>query len=252
MLTLVFLPLKAVGTSQDLELDHMQPDLSNRSSLQTGAGIYMNYCMGCHSLQFSRYERVADDLGIPHDLMLANLMFDPDQKIGALMENNLDEVQAKRWFGVAPPDLTLVARARGADWLYTYLRTFYADPARPYGVNNRVFPDVAMPHALLSLQGLQECAPDTLAEARDGIRRDPLTGMDIHVDRCAELRLAETGELSAEEFDSAMYDLVNFLAYVGEPAALHRERIGMYVLLFIALFFVFTWLLDREYWKDIH
>lgn len=252
MLTLVFLPLKAVGAGQDLELDHMQPDLSNRSSLQTGAGIYMNYCMGCHSLQFSRYERVADDLGIPHDLMLANLVFDPDQKIGALMENNLDEVQAKRWFGVAPPDLTLVARARGADWLYTYLRTFYADPARPYGVNNRVFPDVAMPHALLSLQGLQECAPDTLAEARDGVRRDPLTGMDIHVDPCAELRLAETGELSAEEFDSAMYDLVNFLAYVGEPAALHRKRIGMYVLLFIALFFVFTWLLDREYWKDIH
>ncbi|MCY4428241.1 MAG: ubiquinol-cytochrome c reductase [Halieaceae bacterium] len=252
MLTLVFLPLKAVGASQDLELDHMQPDLSNRSSLQAGAGIYMNYCLGCHSLQYSRYERVADDLAIPHDLMLANLVFDPDQKIGALMENNMDEAQAKRWFGVAPPDLTLVARARGVDWLYTYLRTFYADPARPYGVNNRVFPDVAMPHALLSLQGLQECAPDTLAEARDGIRRDPLTGKDIHVDPCAQFRLAETGELSAEEFDSAMYDLVNFLAYVGEPAALHRERIGKYVLLFIALFFVFTWLLDREYWKDIH
>ena len=251
ILGLVFLPLKAVGAEQ-AELDHMQVDLENRSSLQAGAHSYINYCMGCHSLQYSRYERVADDLGIPHDLMLDNMVFDPELKIGALMENNMDEDQAKRWFGVAPPDLTLVARARGVDWLYTYLRGFYADPQRPYGVNNQLFPDVAMPHALLDLQGLQECDPDPVAVARGNIRRDPLTGRDIPLDPCAKLRLAEEGELSAEEFDAAVYDLVNFLAYVGEPAALKRERLGVYVLSFIAVFFVFTRLLDREYWKDVH
>jgi ubiquinol-cytochrome c reductase cytochrome b subunit len=247
ILALTALPLKAVGASAGVHLDDMQPDLHNQSSLQSGAATYMNYCMGCHSLQYSRYERVADDLGIPHDLMSANLVFDPDQKLGALMGNSMDSAAAKRWFGAKPPDLTLVARARGTDWLYTYLRTFYADTGRPWGVNNKVFADVGMPHALVELQGLAECVVAPVDAARD-----PLTGKDVHEQPCGSLEITQPGELSPEEFDTAVYDLVNFLAYVGEPAALSRQRTGVYVLMFIALFFVFTWLLNREYWKDVH
>ena len=253
ILGLTILPLKAVGASgAGVHLDHMQPDLRDQSSLQSGAATYMNYCMGCHSLQYSRYERVADDLGIPHDLMSANLVFDPDQKLGALMDNAMDPAAAKRWFGATPPDLTLVARARagvshtGPDWLYTYLRTFYADPGRPWGVNNKVFADVGMPHAMLELQGLAECAAGSVAI------RDPLTGNDFHEESCARLEITQPGTLTPEEFDVVVYDLVNFLVYVAEPAALSRQRIGIYVLMFIALFFVFAWLLNREYWKDVH
>jgi ubiquinol-cytochrome c reductase cytochrome b subunit len=249
---LCFLPLKAVGAGAGVHLDHMSANPHDKPSLQNGARLYMNYCMGCHSLQYSRYERVATDLDIPIELMQANLMFDPGQKVGALMENAMDKRMAKKWFGAAPPDLTLVARARGTDWLYTYLRTFYADPTRPYGVNNKVFPDVGMPHVLLELQGMQECAMGSVAGADGRVDRDPLTGKDILDGPCSRFTITEAGELTAEEYDAAMYDLVNFLAYTGEPAAAKRERIGVYVLLFIALFFVFTWLLNREYWKDVH
>jgi ubiquinol-cytochrome c reductase cytochrome b subunit len=252
ILILTALPLKAVGAAAEVHLDSMQPNLQDQSSLQSGAATYMNYCMGCHSLQYSRYERVATDLGIPLDLMPGNLMFDPDQKIGSLMENSMPDEAAKRWFGAAPPDLTLVARARGTDWLYTYLRTFYVDPSRPWGVNNKVFPDVGMPHALLDLQGFTECSMGPVAAANGGVKRDPLTGEDILEDPCGRFEITQAGELSPEEYDVAVYDLVNFLAYVGEPAALHRPRIGIYVLLFIALFFIFAWLLNREYWKDVH
>ncbi|MCZ6830409.1 MAG: ubiquinol-cytochrome c reductase [Gammaproteobacteria bacterium] len=253
ILLLCILPLKAAGSGgPGVHLDPMQPNLHDKASLQRGARLYMNYCFGCHSLQYSRYERVANDLAIPIELMQANLMFDTDQKVGALMDNAMDKDMAKKWFGATPPDLTLVARARGTDWLYTYLRTFYADPSRPYGVNNKAFPDVGMPHVLLELQGLQECAMGPVAAANDGIRRDPLTGKDILEGPCSRFTIAEPGELSPAEYDAAMYDLVNFLAYTGEPAAVERERLGVYVLLFIALFFVFTWLLNREYWKDVH
>jgi len=253
ILALTFLPLQAVGAGGgDVRLDRMEPNLRDRASLQLGAGLYMNYCMGCHSLRYSRYERVADDLGIPHDLMKANLMFDPGQKIGALMENSTADDMAKRWWGVAPPDLTLVARARGTDWLYTYLRSFHADESRPWGVNNRVFPDVGMPHAMLDLQGLQGCAMGPVAAARGGIKRDPLTGKDILEDPCGNFEILEEGALSPEEFDRAVYDMVNFLAYVGEPSALDRQRIGVYVLVSVLFFFVFAWLLNREYWKDVH
>jgi ubiquinol-cytochrome c reductase cytochrome b subunit len=255
ILLLTFLPLKAVGAGGNVHVDHIQPDLHDKASLQRGAGLYMNYCMGCHSLNFSRYERVADDLGIPHDLMLEHMVFDPEQKIGELMENAMDDEAAERWFGVAPPDLTLVARARataaytGPDWLYTYLRTFYADEKRPFGVNNKAFPDVGMPHALLELQGLQACAAGPYGDAG---RRDPLTGVDIKDDPCGNFKIVEEGLLSPEEYDEAVYDLVNFLVYVAEPAALDRQRIGVYVLMFIVLFGFFAWLLNREYWKDVH
>jgi len=162
-------------------------------------------------------------------------MFDPSIKLGALMDNAMDKANAKVWFGATPPDLTLVSRARQPEWLYTYLRNFYADDSRPYGVNNRVFPKVGMPHVLLELQGLPSCVE---GESGHGT--------------CASLDVAEAGAMSGEEFDAAVYDLVNFLAYTAEPMKLQRQSMGIYVMLFLAVFFVFGWLLSREYWKDVH
>ncbi len=254
---LTVLPLRAVGSEASFDCgsiacDEFTADPYDKASLQRGAKLYMNYCMGCHSLQYARYNRVAADLGIPEDLMEANLIFDPSVKIGSLMNNAMDKGNAKAWFGAAPPDLTLVSRARQPEWLYTYLRTFYRDDSRPYGVNNKVFKDVGMPHVLLELQGLQECAMGPVLAHNGGIKRDPLTGEDILEDPCGRFTVQEAGEMSSGEFDAAVFDLVNFLAYSAEPVAADRQRIGVYVLLFIALFFVFAWLLNREYWKDVH
>ena len=257
ILALTILPLKVVGAESAhncgaIECDEISVDPANQASLQNGARLYMNYCMGCHSLQYARYNRVAEDLGIPEDLFLANLVFDPDEKIGSLMENAMDEDTAKVWFGATPPDLTLVSRARQPEWLYTYLRTFYRDDSRPYGVNNRVFKDVGMPHVMLELQGMQECAMGPVTSGNGGEKRDPLTGEAVMEEPCGKFSISESGELNAEEFDAAIYDLVNFLAYTADPVALDRHRIGTFVLLFITLFFVFAWLLNREYWKDVH
>tara|TARA_R110001592_G_scaffold363371_1_gene685673 strand:- start:294677 stop:296716 length:2040 start_codon:yes stop_codon:yes gene_type:complete len=257
ILALTILPLKAVGSESNfncgsMACDEIDVNPHDKASLQSGAKLYMNYCMGCHSLKYARYNRVATDLGIPEDMFMANLMFNPNTKIGSLMDNAMDDRTAKLWFGATPPDLTLVSRARQPEWLYTYLRTFYADPKRPYGVNNKVFKDVGMPHVLLELQGMQECAMGPVAAHNGGVKRDPLTGEDILEDPCGRFTIAEPGKMTPEEFDAAMYDLVNFLAYTSEPMAADRQRIGTFVLLFIALFFVFAWLLNREYWKDVH
>ncbi len=241
LLTLV--PGLVLAAGGGYPLDKMEPDVSNTASLQRGAKYFMNYCSGCHSTQFQRYERVADDLEVPHALMMENLVFDKSAKIGDLMENAMRDDEAKAWFGATPPDLTLVARVRGDDWLYTYLRTFYEDPSRPWGVNNKVFPDVGMPHVLLELQGRQI---DTCAGAHHG-QLDPLTGEEL----CG-LEVVEAGQMSAQEFDQMTYDLVNFLVYSAEPMQLERKRLGIYVFLFLAVFFVFAYLLKREYWKDVH
>ena len=252
ILGLTFVPLKVVGAESEYDCgaipcDEMDPDPSDQVSLQHGAQLYMNYCMGCHSLQYARYNRMAEDLGIPEDLVEENLIFDPSVKVGSLMNNAMPDEASEEWFGAAPPDLTLIARSRQPEWLYTYLRTFYKDKARPYGVNNLVFANVGMPHVLASLQGVQECAPTD-----HGDEIDPLTGGAAHADPCGELVVTEEGAMGEEEFDTAMYNLVNFLAYTAEPMKADRQRIGVYVLLFIAIFFVFSWLLNREYWKDIH
>ncbi|MCK5894086.1 MAG: cytochrome c1 [Endozoicomonadaceae bacterium] len=225
-------------------LDHIETNPNDKSSLQRGAQFYMNYCAGCHATQFQRYERVADDLDIPHDLMLDNLVF-TDAKLGDLMKNSMVDREAKEWFGAAPPDLTLVARVRGVDWLYTYLRTFYLDSKRPWGVNNKVFPDVAMPHVLLELQGalMDTCEDDAVGQI------DTLTGDLL----CGLMPDPEyKGSMTPEEYDQAIYDLVNFLSYSSEPMQLERQRLGIYVLLFLLFFFVVAYLLKREYWKDIH
>jgi ubiquinol-cytochrome c reductase cytochrome b subunit len=249
---LTVVPLKVVGaeTAYDcgaIPCDEFEADIGDKASLQHGAKLYMNYCMGCHSLEYARYNRTARDLGIPEDIFLDNLVFDPEVKIGSLMGNAMDKERAKNWFGAAPPDLTLIARARQPEYIYTYLRTFYKDDSRPYGVNNLVFANVGMPHVLLGLQGMQECAA-----TGHGDEVDPLSGEATHSNPCGTLEVTEPGTMSEEEFDTAMYDLTNFLAYTAEPMQADRKRIGVYTLLFIAVFFVFAWLLNREYWKDVH
>jgi len=201
--------------------------LTDNASLQRGAALYMNYCMGCHGVEFSRYKRMAEDLNIPEEVLTQNLIFD-GSKPGDLMTSAMPKKNAEIWFGAAPPDLSLIARYRGVDWLYNYLRAFYKDETRPYGVNNTVFPDVGMPHVLEPLQGMQYLSEE------------------------GDLALISEGSLSPEEYDIAIRDLVNFLEYVGEPAKLKRQSLGVYVLLFILVFFVLAYFLKKEYWKDIH
>lgn len=247
---LAFVPIKAVGAESSVELDHINIDLGDKPSLQRGAKYFVNYCMGCHSANFSRWERVATDLGIPNELMLQNLVLG-DDKIGNLMQISMQPDDSKVWFGATPPDLTLVARARSPEWLYTYLRSFYKDENRPTGVNNKVFPNVGMPHVLMELQGLPECAPGPKRDHGKAVRDE--MGNPIMDANCGSLQVTKAkGSMSGEEYDQAVYDLVNFMEYIAEPMAETRKRIGFYVLVFILVFFIFAWLLNREYWKDIH
>ncbi|MAT51289.1 MAG: ubiquinol-cytochrome C reductase [Porticoccaceae bacterium] len=253
---MIFLPLKAVGAESQhecgtIECDAIELNPGDKASLQNGAKLFTNYCMGCHAAQYSRWGRVAADLNIPDHLVMENLVHG-DQKIGDLMKIAMPADEAKQWFGAAPPDLTLVTRVRSPEWVYTYLRNFYVDPNRAVGVNNKVFPDVAMPHALLDLQGLQDCAPGPVKAANGGIKQDPLTGEAILDDPCGRFKLIEEGKMTPEEFDTAVYDLVNFMGYMADPVAEKRKTIGIYVLLFLAFLLVWVWLLNREYWKDVH
>ncbi len=247
---LVVLALVGVGTAltstaaraaeaSGWPMDKFDGDLHDKPSLQNGAKLYMNYCFGCHSLKFQRYQRMADDLGMPYEAVQDNLIF-TGQKIGALMKIGMQQETAKAWFGAPPPDLTMVYRVRGGEWLYNYLRAFYLDDERPFGVNNKVFENVGMPHALLELQG----------RVREGCGPAPaVTGGG---EQCDQLTLEEgSGSMTPAQYDAAIYDLVNYLQYVGEPSALQRQRIGVYVLLFLLILSGFTWLLNREYWKDV-
>jgi ubiquinol-cytochrome c reductase cytochrome c1 subunit len=228
-------------------------DLKDKASLQDGARTFVNYCMGCHSAQYQRYERVAKDLGIPEGMMLDNLVF-TGAKIGDHMKIGMRPQDAKVWFGAAPPDLTLVARVRGNDWLYTYLRTFYEDPARPWGVNNKAFPNVGMPNVLVGLQGRQVLGCKQVPVEEHGKKQyDPLTGTPLTHEACDQLTIVpNSGSLSEAEFDEKVKNLVSFLAYSANPVKLESQRIGTYVLLYLAFFFVFAYLLKREYWKDVH
>lgn len=246
-------------------LMEMDPDLHDKASLQRGARTYMNYCMGCHSLGYQRYLRTAQDIGIPEDLMLEHLVFDPNDKIGDLMVNSISVDGAKNWFGAPPPDLTLYTQLKGGpDYLYTYLKTFYEDEDRPFGMNNLVFENVGMPHVLIELQGLQRkaCKQIPKLASNGGEMRDPLTGEYVTEEKCGDeliergyspLELVEgTGSMTPEEYDQLAYDLTNFLYYTSEPVRLERQRIGIYVLLFLAFFFIPAYLLGREYKKELH
>ena len=250
---LVFASLTVLGAGSvtTIPLQHMNPDFDNKASLQRGARTYMNYCLGCHSLQYQRYERTAKDLSIPKELMLEHLIFDPDTRIGSLIENSMSESSAKEWFGAAPPDLTLYTSLKGTpDYLYTYLKSFYHDPSRPLGVNNLLYENVGMPHALLDLQGLPRKVCRTKLEA-DGSTQEPCNEDGV-VDGRYMLEVDGRGKLSPIEYDQLVYDLTNFLYYVAEPTRDEREKLGFWVLLFLAFFFVPAYLLGREYTKEFH
>jgi ubiquinol-cytochrome c reductase cytochrome b subunit len=247
VVALVLVPISAVAAESSydcgsIHCDEFQPAFDDKASLQNGAKWYDSYCFGCHSLKFSRYERVADDLEVPHEVMV-DVMVPDGKKIGDLMEISMDSTKAKAWLAATPPDLSVVTRARGTDWLYTYLRNFYKDDSRPVGVNNKVFESVAMPHVMMELQGLPECAKGTVVDDHG----------NATVQDCGKLVPgAIQGSMSPEDFDKVVYDLVNYLHYVAEPGADRRKHIGIYVMLFLGVFLVFAYLLDREYWKDIH
>ncbi|CAA0083724.1 Ammonia monooxygenase gamma subunit [BD1-7 clade bacterium] len=255
----------SLAAGGNVPLLDFESNLKDEAGLQRGAQVFMNYCMGCHSMKYMRYERLSTDLGVPADLVEQNLILD-GSKIGSLMTNSAPESLQKKWFGAAPPDLTLVSRARGDAWLYSYLKGFYTDPGRPYGYNNLVFKDVGMPNVLVNLQGDQTCEPGFAKAANGGVKRDTITYEPIENpnDPCGRTAHVDgTGTLSPEEFDQVVTDLTNFLIYAGEPTKLYdrtflgmelnkREVIGVYCLFFLVFFGVFAVLLNREYWKDVH
>ena len=237
LLVLAVLPAGAfAGSGHGPKLDPVNIDLGDKASLQNGARIFVNFCLSCHSASYMRYNRMGHDLGISEELVKENLLFAAD-KVGDLMKAVMPPDDAKLWFGVAPPDLSLIARYRKPAWVYTYLRSFYRDPKSPSGWNNVVFPHVAMPHVLYEWQGNQRAAFKKDAQG---------------VDEFEGFELERPGSMSAKEYDDAMRDLTNFLVYLGEPAKLVRYQIGVYVLIFLAVFLVFAYLLKKEYWKDVH
>lgn len=237
LLLAVLLPVPAFA-AVTVPLDKAKTDIHNQASLQRGARNFVNYCLGCHSAQYMRWNRMAEDLGIPEDVLVRELMFtggSPHDTMRTAMPANLGET----WFGKAPPDLSLIARSRGTDYLYTFLRSYYADPSRPNGVNNTVLAGTAMPHVLAHLQGVRQ--PRYELRDVDGRSEQVLVGFEP----------GTPGELTEAEYDEFVRDTVNFLDYVGEPVKAKRERMGVWVVLFLLMFWVFAWLLKREYWKDI-
>lgn len=235
-LILLLLPL-SVFASASVGLQRANIDLTDNASLQRGAKTFVTYCLGCHSIKHIRYKRMAVDFNISDETVLKEIA-----PVGAAIYNQMHTAMnghdSNKWFGTQPPDLSLIARSRGADWLYSYLKGFYVDKAKPLGVNNTVFADVGMPNVLWQLQGLQVPVYNDSAEGEEKV-----------IER---LEMEEPGTMSAEEFDQTVNDLVNFLVYVGEPVQLERQRIGKYVLFFLLMFTVLAYLLKKEYWKDIH
>ncbi|MCF6434882.1 MULTISPECIES: cytochrome c1 [Pseudoalteromonas] len=214
-------------------------DLTDKASLQRGAKLFMNYCLGCHQMQYQRYERTFRDIGIPTEIGEEQLIFD-GSKVGSHILNAIEQDDAAKWFGAAPPDLTLVARVRGADWIYTYLKSFYKDESRPFGVNNIIFPSVGMPHVLQELQGLPTPITEEVEEHGQTVTK--VVGVETD----------GSGELSTDEYDQAARDLTNFLAYVGEPSRLESESLGIKVLGFLVILFILAFFLKKEYWRDVH
>jgi len=217
----------ALAASGGANLDHANNDLSDKESLKKGFKTYINYCLGCHQLQYQRYNRTFKDLGIEEADGVSNYMY-TGEKSGDHITNTMPKKEAAAWFGTAPPDLTLEARLRSPDWIYTYLRSFYMDSDRPFGVNNKVFKDVGMPHVLQDLQGVSS------------------------IDEHGNVTPAMGGSLTTEEYDIVVRDLTNFLEYVGEPSKLEREAMGVNVLIFLFIFFIVAYFLKKEYWKDVH
>src|ERR1700675_329293 len=233
------LSMGAASAEEGESLPHSGADINNTESLQRGARNFMNYCSGCHSLKYLRYNRLAADLKIPEPELAGNLMFTSDKAFDTI--NSAMPKDSEGWFGKQPPDLSLIARARGVDYLYSYMKGFYVDKTRPWGVNNLYLPSAAMPDVLAQLHGLQK--PVFKNEPDDhGSARMVLVGVDAMT----------PGALKPEEYDKFVREIVNFLDYAGEPVKDKRQTMGVFVTLFLLVFFVFAYLLKKEYWKDVH
>jgi len=231
---LIAAPVMAFASSGNVPLDKAPINLADQESLQRGARIFVNQCLNCHSAGYMRYTRL-QDLGLTEDQIKENLLF-AAEKPGETMNVAMTKADAKAWFGATPPDLTVISRSRGADWLYTYMRSFYRDDSRPTGWNNLVFDKVGMPHVLWTLQG--EMVPVY----------KKVGGHDV-VDHLA---LSKPGSVTLAQYDAMMSDLVNYLVWMGEPAKMQRQQLGLMVLGFLAVFFVVAYYLKKEFWKDIH
>lgn len=242
---LALLPGLALAASGGHPLDEA-PERSSLTSLQNGAKLFVNYCLNCHSATSMRYNRLKD-IGLSEEQIKANLLFTQD-KVGGLMTTALRPEDAKQWFGVVPPDLSVIARAKaspagtGSDYLYTYLRTFYKDDTRPTGWNNLVVPNVAMPHVMWQMQGVR-----TVKMVDEKDPHDP--SKTVH--KFAGFEQVTPGTMSATEFDTATADLVAYLAWMAEPAQDTRKRLGVWVLLFMSLFSLLAWRLSKSYWKEV-
>jgi ubiquinol-cytochrome c reductase cytochrome c1 subunit len=236
LILFLLLPLETLTASEEMKLDRAPIDPRDAASIQRGARVFVNYCLNCHGAEAMRYQRLTE-LGLTEQQIRDNLMF-ATAKVGDTMNVAMRRKDATAWFGVAPPDLSVIARARGADWLYTYLRTFYRDDSSQTGWNNLAFPNVGMPHVLYELQGEQILK---LAEHKGEHGGEPVKALEIRT----------PGKLAAGDYDKLTADLVNYLVFMAEPARLARERIGYAVLMFLAVLFVPVYLLKKEYWKDV-
>jgi ubiquinol-cytochrome c reductase cytochrome c1 subunit len=224
----------AAAQEGGMELQHSNTDINNVESLQRGARNFMNYCSGCHSLKYVRYNRMGADLHIPDTELVKNLMFTTG-KVSDGVNIAMSQTDSEAWFGKQPPDLSLMARERGVDYIYSFLKGFYVDQARIWGVNNLYLPNVAMPDVLASLQGLQKPVFDTSARMA-----------------LVDVESMSPGAMKPEEYDQFVRDIANFLDYAGEPVKAKRQSMGIFVTLFLLVFFVFAYLLKKEYWKDVH
>ena len=244
LIALLFAPLAAAAAGPELRLDRAPDKTRDVAALQYGAKIFINYCLNCHGASYMRYNRLKD-LGLTDQEIKDNLLFTAD-KVGEPMKVAMRREDAKEWFGVPPPDLSVIARSRasefgsGADWLYTYLRSFYRDPNRPTGWNNVVFENVGMPNVLWQLQGEQVAHVEKLKDAH---------GNEVEH---RTLELASPGKLSKDEYDALVADLVSYLVYMGEPAAETRKELGIWVLIALAILFGLSYALKKNYWKDVH
>ena len=214
-------------------LEHANVNIRDTAAVQRGARLFVNYCLSCHNASFMRYNRLAEDLGLDEEVVMENLVF-ADAKIGETMDVAMRPEDAEKWLGKAPPNLSLMSRSRGADWLYTYLLTFYQDETG--GWNNKVLPNASMPHVMWQLQGIQK----------------PVYASHDGQDVVDHLVLAKPGLQSPEEYEDSVRDLVTFMEYLGEPAQVKRKNVGIWVLLFLALFAFIAYLLKAEYWRDVH
>ena len=250
----------AMASEGSLKFESAHVDVRDAESLQAGARTFVNYCLNCHSASVVRYNRLKD-IGLTEDQIKENLLFTAD-KVGELMTVSMNRKDAKEWFGAAPPDLSVIARTRGPDWLYTYLRTFYRDPSTVTGWNNLVFERVAMPHVLWTLQGqptldIKSFKSEHEAEAaRIQARSFALVAEEGEGDAKRYLvktvKVESPGALSTAQYDGVVRDLVNFLTWMGEPAQELRKQIGVVVLLVLGLLTALSWLLYKSFWKDVH